>query len=67
VAETKTRITLGGDRSMAGKRTSHVRWLLVIRMFIVSAIAYLDRVNISIAGKRAVSLHDQILIKIRFL
>ncbi len=27
-----------------------MRWLLVIWMFIVSAIAYLDRVNISIAG-----------------
>lgn len=35
---------------MAERRSSHVRWLLVIWMFIVSAIAYLDRVNISIAG-----------------
>jgi len=35
---------------VAEKRTSHVRWLLVIWMLIVSAIAYLDRVNISIAG-----------------
>ena len=35
---------------MAEKHSSHVRWLLVIWMFIVSAIAYLDRVNISIAG-----------------
>jgi ACS family glucarate transporter-like MFS transporter len=29
---------------------SHVRWLLVVWMFILSAVAYLDRVNISIAG-----------------
>lgn len=28
-----------------------VRWLLVFWMFVMSAIAYLDRVNISIAGK----------------
>jgi MFS transporter, ACS family, glucarate transporter len=35
---------------MAERHSSHVRWLLVIWMFIVSAIAYLDRVNISIAG-----------------
>ncbi|HZP16840.1 MAG TPA: MFS transporter [Terriglobales bacterium] len=30
-----------------GKR---VRWLLILWMFVISAIAYLDRVNISIAG-----------------
>jgi MFS transporter, ACS family, glucarate transporter len=30
--------------------TSKIRWLLVFWMFVVSAIAYLDRVNISIAG-----------------
>ena len=29
---------------------SHVRWWLIIWMFVISAIAYLDRVNISIAG-----------------
>lgn len=28
-----------------------VRWLLILWMFVMSAIAYLDRVNISIAGK----------------
>lgn len=28
----------------------HVRWLLIFWMFVISAIAYLDRVNISIAG-----------------
>jgi ACS family glucarate transporter-like MFS transporter len=31
-------------------RTSHVRWFLVGWMFILSAVSYLDRVNISIAG-----------------
>ncbi|HXH50845.1 MAG TPA: MFS transporter, partial [Terriglobia bacterium] len=35
---------------MAERHSSHVRWLLVIWMFVISAIAYLDRVNISIAG-----------------
>src|ERR1700759_648597 len=28
-----------------------MRWALVVWMFVMSAIAYLDRVNISIAGK----------------
>ncbi len=32
-------------------RTSKIRWLLIFWIFIVSAIAYLDRVNISIAGQ----------------
>jgi len=31
-------------------RTSHVRWSLVLWLFVLSAVAYLDRVNISIAG-----------------
>jgi len=30
--------------------TSHVRWFLVFWMFILSAVSYLDRVNISVAG-----------------
>lgn len=34
-------------KSLFGTRT---RWALVIWMFVISAIAYLDRVNISIAG-----------------
>src|SRR5215470_15544793 len=29
---------------------NHVRWLLIAWMFVISAVAYLDRVNISIAG-----------------
>jgi ACS family glucarate transporter-like MFS transporter len=35
---------------MIGARTSQVRWLLVFWLFILSAVSYLDRVNISIAG-----------------
>jgi len=31
-------------------KNSRVRWLLIFWMFVVSAVAYLDRVNISIAG-----------------
>src|SRR5258708_6420835 len=36
--------------AMNGARTSHVRWFLVFWLFILSAVSYLDRVNISIAG-----------------
>lgn len=32
-----------------------VRWILVVWMFVISAVAYLDRVNISIAGKAIAS------------
>ncbi len=35
---------------MITQQTSHVRWLLIFWLFILSAVAYLDRVNISIAG-----------------
>lgn len=35
---------------MNAARTSHVRWFLVGWMFILSAVSYLDRVNISVAG-----------------
>src|SRR5271157_1596834 len=38
------------DPAMNGARTSHVRWLLVFWLFVLSAVSYLDRVNISIAG-----------------
>jgi MFS transporter, ACS family, glucarate transporter len=31
--------------------TSHVRWFLVCWLFILSAVSYLDRVNISVAGR----------------
>jgi ACS family glucarate transporter-like MFS transporter len=36
--------------SMSAARTSNVRWFLVFWLFILSAVSYLDRVNISIAG-----------------
>jgi MFS transporter, ACS family, glucarate transporter len=35
---------------MAERAESRVRWFLVVGLFILSAVAYLDRVNISIAG-----------------
>jgi ACS family glucarate transporter-like MFS transporter len=35
---------------MAERAESRVRWFLVFGLFILSAVAYLDRVNISIAG-----------------
>jgi ACS family glucarate transporter-like MFS transporter len=35
---------------MNGATTSHVRWFLVFWVFVLSAVSYLDRVNISIAG-----------------
>lgn len=35
---------------MPGGKTSHVRWFLVLWLFVLSAVSYLDRVNISIAG-----------------
>ena len=35
---------------MTVERTSRIRWLLIFWLFVLSAVAYLDRVNISIAG-----------------
>jgi MFS transporter, ACS family, glucarate transporter len=35
---------------MNSASTSHVRWFLVFWLFVLSAVSYLDRVNISIAG-----------------
>jgi MFS transporter, ACS family, glucarate transporter len=35
---------------MSGGKSSHVRWFLVFWLFVLSGVAYLDRVNISIAG-----------------
>jgi MFS transporter, ACS family, glucarate transporter len=35
---------------MNGSRTSQVRWFLVCWLFVLSAVSYLDRVNISVAG-----------------
>jgi ACS family glucarate transporter-like MFS transporter len=36
---------------MNQQRRTRIRWVLILWMFVVSAIAYLDRVNISIAGR----------------
>lgn len=36
---------------VSGKGTTRVRWFLVFWLFVLSAVSYLDRVNISIAGK----------------
>ena len=35
---------------MNGGKTSQIRWLLILWLFVLSAVAFLDRVNISIAG-----------------
>ncbi len=35
---------------MTNAKTSRVRWFLVFWLFVLSAVSYLDRVNISIAG-----------------
>jgi ACS family glucarate transporter-like MFS transporter len=35
---------------VAPRKTTHVRWFLVFWLFVLSAVSYLDRVNISIAG-----------------
>jgi MFS transporter, ACS family, glucarate transporter len=39
-----------GDLSVTTPKTTHVRWFLVFWLFVLSAVSYLDRVNISIAG-----------------
>jgi ACS family glucarate transporter-like MFS transporter len=40
---------------MIAERTSKVRWFLVFWLFVLSAVAFLDRVNISIAGSSIAS------------
>jgi ACS family glucarate transporter-like MFS transporter len=40
---------------MTDSRTSHVRWSLIFWLFVLSAVAFLDRVNISIAGSSIAS------------
>src|SRR5207248_1618226 len=35
---------------MTGAKPGYVRWFLIFWLFILSAVAFLDRVNISIAG-----------------
>src|SRR5580693_4227044 len=43
---------------MANSGTTHVRWLLIFWLFILSAVSYLDRVNISIAGGSIASSYN---------
>jgi len=43
---------------MTGSRTSHVRWFLIFWLFVLSAVAFLDRVNISIAGSSIASEYN---------
>jgi MFS transporter, ACS family, glucarate transporter len=43
-------------RLLSGEGTSRIRWVLIFWLFVLSAISYLDRVNISIAGS---SLADE--------
>jgi ACS family glucarate transporter-like MFS transporter len=40
---------------MTESRTSQVRWFLIFWLFVLSAVAFLDRVNISIAGSSIAS------------
>src|SRR5579863_10763260 len=35
---------------MSAQKKTRVRWLLIFWLFVLSAVSYLDRVNISIAG-----------------
>jgi ACS family glucarate transporter-like MFS transporter len=35
---------------MKTTQSSNLRWLLIFWLFVLSAVAYLDRVNISVAG-----------------
>jgi ACS family glucarate transporter-like MFS transporter len=39
---------------MAATRSSHVRWFLIFWLFVLSAVSFLDRVNISIASNSIV-------------
>lgn len=42
---------------MTATRSSNVRWLLICWLFVLSAVAYLDRVNISVAGTSIASTY----------
>lgn len=43
---------------MNGEPASRVRWVLVFWLFVLSAVSYLDRVNISIAGRLIASEYN---------
>ncbi|PYX58642.1 MAG: MFS transporter, partial [Acidobacteria bacterium] len=42
---------------MIDGKPTRVRWFLIFWLFILSAVAYLDRVNISIAGSSIASTY----------
>src|SRR5271154_6876588 len=42
---------------MTEKPTTHVRWLLIFWLFVLSAVSFLDRVNISVAGSLMASAY----------
>ena len=42
---------------MTATRSSNVRWVLIFWLFLLSAVAYLDRVNISVAGSSIASTY----------
>ena len=50
MAFSRTRGVTDEESAMTSSTTSRVRWFLVLWLFILSAVSYLDRVNISIAG-----------------
>ena len=43
---------------MTARSTTRVRWFLVFWLFVLSAVSYLDRVNISIAAGSIASAYD---------
>ena len=43
---------------MTARSTTRVRWFLVFWLFVLSAVSYLDRVNISIAAGSIASTYD---------
>src|SRR3954464_7182868 len=42
---------MSNNQKNSSETSSNIRWLLIFWMFLISGIAYLDRVNISIAGR----------------
>lgn len=49
--------TFMSGTKMIAEPTTRVRWFLVFWLFVLSAVSYLDRVNISIAGGAIVDLY----------
>jgi ACS family glucarate transporter-like MFS transporter len=38
-------------------RPTNIRWLLIFLLFVLSAVAFLDRVNMSVAGPRIIAAY----------